>query len=398
MKRIDRYILRLTLWPLAGALGVTLVALLLERILRLLQQLSDSSNRFGFVAELAANLVPHYLGLTLPAAFFIALFVVISRLNEGSEIDALLASGVSLSRLVAPYLGLGVVLMLVSLVLFGFLQPYSRYGYRAVLHAAQNAGWNGMVQPQTFLTPDPTLTMTADIADPSGEHLQRIFIRKRLDEGREEVTTASSARIVRAPDGRSVTLELHDGQQLSANARGAPRVLTFKSFNIEMPLTGAEKLLRPRGGDERELTLFELARQSTLPNPVVPRQTLLAELYARLARSLSLPLLPLLALPLGLAAKRGGRAPGIIIAGLILVAFQHLLQLGQSMAVSGRMAAWAAVGLPFFGFVALCLAIFISSRKRPGETPISILSEHIGDQIRRMRPPKRRAEPAAAAT
>jgi len=106
VKLIDRYILRLTLWPLAGALGMTLAALLLERILKLLQVLSESSNRFGFVAQLAANLVPHYLGLTLPAAFFIALFVVIARLNEGSEIDALLASGVSLTRVAAPYLAL----------------------------------------------------------------------------------------------------------------------------------------------------------------------------------------------------------------------------------------------------------------------------------------------------
>ena len=36
---LDGYILRLTLWPLAGALAVTLVALLLERVLRLLDAL-----------------------------------------------------------------------------------------------------------------------------------------------------------------------------------------------------------------------------------------------------------------------------------------------------------------------------------------------------------------------
>src|SRR4029453_6326121 len=42
---LDRYILRLTLAPLAGALGVTLVALLLERVLRLLDLLSESSGR-----------------------------------------------------------------------------------------------------------------------------------------------------------------------------------------------------------------------------------------------------------------------------------------------------------------------------------------------------------------
>ena len=383
---MDRYILRLTLWPLAGALAVTLVALLLERVLRLLQLLSDSSDRFGFVVELATNLVPHYLGLTLPAAFFIALFVVISRLNEGSEIDALLASGVSLSRIVAPYLAMGAVLTVVSLILFGFLQPYSRYAYRVVMHAAENAGWNGLVRPQTFFSPSQDLTMTADATDASGEDLRRIFIRKLAGDGHEEITTARTGRLVPAADGHSVILQMRDGQQLSTNAKGEPRTLSFQSFSLELPLSGAAKLLRARGGDERELTLSELATQATGGHTSIPREALLAELGARLARSFSLLLLPLLALPLGLAAKRGGRAPGIIIAGLVLLAFQHLLQVGQSLAVSGRADALVGVGLPFVGFAALTVVIFLSSRKRPGETPVSILSEWIGEGLRRLRP------------
>jgi len=383
---MDRYILRLTLWPLVGALAVTLVALLLERVLRLLQLLSDSSNRFGFVVELATNLVPHYLGLTLPAAFFIALFVVISRLNEGSEVDALLASGVSLSRIVAPYLAMGAVLTVISLILFGFLQPYSRYAYRVVMHAAENAGWNGLVRPQTFFSPAQDLTMTADAADASGEGLRRIFIRKVAANGQEEVTTARTGRLVPAPDGHSVTLQMRDGQQLSTNAQNEPRLLSFRSFSLELPLSGAAKLLRARGGDERELTLSELMVQATRQHTLIPHQALLAELGARLARSFSLLLLPLMALPLGLAAKRGGRAPGIIIAGLLLLAFQHLLQVGQSLAISGRADAWVGVGLPFLGFAALSLVIFLSSRKRPGETPVSILSERIGEGLHRLLP------------
>lgn len=387
--------LRLTLWPMMGALSLTLVALLLERILRLLQVLSESSNRFGFVAELAANLVPHYLGLTLPAAFFISLFVVISRLNEGSEIDALLAMGVSLTRIAAPYLALGAVLMLVSLVLFGFVQPYSRYAYRAVLHSAENAGWSGMVQPQTFLSPNRSLTITADAVSPTGETLQHVFVRQTLAGEREEVTTARLGRLLRNPDGRSVTLEMHDGQQLSEDAKHRPRLLSFERFTVELPLTGAARLLRARGGDERELTLFELAEEAARPEAVIPQQTLVAELLARLARAFTLPLLPLLALPLGLAAKRGGRASGILIAGLLLIAFQHLLQLGQGLAATGRASAALGIGVPFVGFATVCMLIFLSSRKRPGETPIALVLEELGDAIRRLRPSSAPAESPA---
>jgi lipopolysaccharide export system permease protein len=382
---LDKYVLNLALWPMLGSLGVTLVAQLLERVLRLLDQLSNSSDRFGYVAQAAINLVPHYLGLTLPAGFFIALFVVITRLNEGSEIDALLASGVSLTRLATPYILLGVVLAMINLALFGYVQPYSRYAFREVMQAAQNAGWNGEVPAQTFINTADGVTMTVDNADPGGRRLNRVFIRKLKPDGSLEITTAASGRILPNPDGKTVTLELHQGQQFSRDNRDQPQVLSFGVIDVQAPLTGAARLLRARGGDHEELTLDELVREANRPHSMMSRQTLLAELYGRLARSLSLPLLPLLAIPLGLTAKRGGRAPGIIAAGLTLLAFEHFLEFQEGLAMAGKAQAGPAMGLPVALFTGLCFAVFISGRKRPGETPIGIVFEHIVDLLARLR-------------
>ena len=395
MSLIDRYLLRLAFWPMVGATGVTLIALLLERTLRLLDMLAASSDRFGFVAQLAVNLVPHYVGLTLPAAFFLALVVVVNRMNQSSEVDALLAAGVSLTRLAAPYLCLAAALTAVSLLVFGFLQPYSRYAYRAVLHTAQNAGWNGLVPAETILIPSKDLTMTTDEADPAGQRLERVFIRRITEQGREEITTAGMAEIRRTTDGRNVRLELRNGQQLRFNDQGRPEVLRFDAFTMQLPMTGPAKLLRARGGDERELTLLELWNQANSGRSSLPKETLRGELYGRLARAFGLLLLPLLAVPLGLAAKRSGRAPGAIVGGLLLLAFHHLIQLGQGLAETGRVSAGLAVGAPFFGFAAICIIVFWTSRKRPGETPIGRLMEHISNAIGRMR--LRKAEAQAAA-
>lgn len=388
MSLIDRYLLRLAFWPMVGATGVTLIALLLERTLRLLDMLAASSDRFGFVAQLAVNLVPHYIGLTLPAAFFLALIVVVNRMNQASEVDALLASGVSLTRLAAPYIVLAAALSAVSLLVFGFLQPYSRYAYRAVLHTAQNAGWNGLVPAETILAPSKSLTMTTDEADAAGQRLSRIFIRRITESGREEITTAGMAEVRRTADGRNVRLILKDGQQLRFNDRGEPQLLSFKDFTMQLPMTGPARLLRARGGDERELTLFELADQAKSGHTVIPRETLKAELYGRLTRSLSLPLLPLLAVPLGLAAKRSGRAPGALVGGLLLLAFHHLTQLGQGFAETGRAPAELAVGGPFVGFAAIAFLVFFTSRDRPGETPIGRLTEHLSTLAARFRAKK----------
>ena len=148
---LDRYLLRRTLTPMAAVLISTMVAFLMERLMRSFQLLSQTTEGFKFLTELLVNLVPHYVGLTLPGGFFIGLFVVVNGLNKSSEIDAILASGISLGRFAAPFVGLGLLLMVFSVVLFGFIQPYSRYAYHAVLHAAENAGWNGDVRPKALL-------------------------------------------------------------------------------------------------------------------------------------------------------------------------------------------------------------------------------------------------------
>ncbi len=379
---------------MVGATGVTMIALLLERTLRLLDMLAASNDRFGFVAQLAVNLVPHYVGLTLPAAFFLALLVVVNRLNQASEVDAFLAAGVSLTRLAAPYLCLAAALTAVSLLVFGFLQPYSRYAYRAVLHSAQNAGWNGLVPAETILIPSKNLTVTADESDAAGQQLSRILIRRITEQGREEITTAGMAEVRRMPDGKSVRLELKNGQQLRFNADGRPEVLSFKAFTMQLPLTGPARLLRARGGDERELTLFELARQAGNDNSAIPREALKGELYGRLAKAFVLPLLTLLGVPLGLSAKRSGRAPGMIVGGFLLLAFFHAVQLGQGLAATGRATAELAVGGPFLVFAIIAFAVFLTSRKRPGETPVGRAMEYISSLIARLRPKVAEVKPA----
>ena len=385
---IDRYVLRLTTGPMVGCLAVTLVALLLERALRLLDLLSQSSDRFGFVVQLTGQLVPHYFGLALPVAFFVALFIVITKLSDGSETDALLASGVSLTRLAAPFVGLGLVLAIVSIVVFGYLQPASRYAYRAVMHAAANAGWNGELQAGAFATEDG-LIMTADMADPQGRELGRLFIRRITPTGQEEVITARSAGLQVSEDRKTVTLRLRNGRRTLEGRDGAFDIVEFESFVAQAPLAGSSALLRARGGDERELTLGELWAAARANDGIIPRATLLAELYGRLARAAFLPFLPLIAFPLGLAAKRGRRTPGLIFAGVLLLAFQHSLQLGQSLAESGRLAPFPAIWIPFALFTGFGVWMFMGSRDRPGETPISLaigmVSHHAGEVLARFR-------------
>jgi lipopolysaccharide export system permease protein len=378
---MDRYLLQLMVPPMAAALGVVLIALLLERILRLFNLLAASSARFELILDLIGNLVPHYLGLALPAAFFISVFLVIARLGDNNEVDALLASGVSISRLAVPFVVVGAILTFASLVLFGFIQPYGRYGYNADLNAALNSGWDARVQPRTFIDPGHGITLSADRVDPSGRRMSGVFLRRTLDGGLEEVITAAQGVLNPANGGKQLTLTLINAQQYRERAGREPVVGGFDRLTVEQRFDVDAPPFRARGGAERELTLPELRREMREGESVAARARAAAEFYARIVRSISLPLLPLLATPLGMAAKRGRRGPGIVIAAVVLLLYQHGIQFGQSFADDGVVSPFVAVWTPFAIFAALCIWLFVQSRRRPGETPFNIVVDALGDVV-----------------
>lgn len=380
--RLDRYLLACALAPMGAVLFSTMLAFLLERLLRSLKLLAQTDRGFDFLLQLAVNLVPHYAGLVLPFGFFIGLFVAVNRLNNGSEIDAMLAGGISLGRITAPLVALGVVFMMLSLLLYGFAQPYTRYGYRAVLHAAKNAGWSGEVKAMAVLSPDSSLVLTADGVDQSGRLLTHIFIRRRSPSGREDVFTAQYAELIRDADRRSITLKLVDGQQLISRPQGGPQLLRFDLLTVRLPLIPPASLLRSRGTEENELTLVELAQQGFDGDaPPRLRQTLRAELYSRIARAMALPCMPLLAVPFALSAKRAGSSPAMVVAFVLLFGFQTSLIFAQGLVAASHASALPAQGLPFALFVTACVATFMVSRSRPGENPVNWLAERATDTL-----------------
>ena len=381
---VDRYLLRLIGPPMAAAVTVVLIALLLERLLRLVNALTASSTGLPMFLELMADLVPHYLGLALPAAFFVTVFSVSTRLSENNEVDALLANGLSVPRLTAPYVLAGAVLAVASVILFGFVQPYGRYGFNADLHEALNAGWNARVQPRTFVDAGE-FTLTADKVDATGRRLEGVFLRRVTKGGWEEVITAASGRLGRSDDGTRFTLALKKVQHFRERDGSGPVVGGVETLGATLTLDVDRARYRPRGSGERELTLPELRRQMRNGQSRGARARAAAEFHARIARSAYLPLVPLLAVPLGMAAKRGRSGVGFALCAALFLLLQHGIQTGQTLADMGRVPAPVGIWTPPALFAGVSVWLFMRSRTRPGETPFTPLLDAIGEAVDRMR-------------
>ena len=367
--RLDWYTLRALIGPLLLALMVLLVAQLLERLLRLFEMAAANGASVWVVLKLVASLVPHYMGMALPAAFFAAIFMAVARIGDDNELDAMLATGRSITRVAAPFFMVGLLLCAFSAYLFGYLQPQSRYGYRAAAHAAMYAGWNARMEDNRFVSVRHGFTIGADDVGPDGRQLQGVFDERR-DGKQEDIITARQGRLVSSTDGKRLLLELTDGKAVSDLANGQVRQMDFENGRINEDFTVVPPPYRARGGSVRELTFSELWSGEALPDSNLKPAELQGEMHGRLARTLLPLLLPLLALPLGMAAKRGRRAPGTVFAAVTLLAFNQALQFGESLAESGRAQAMVSVWTPVVLFAVLGVWLFRGSLQWPGDNPV----------------------------
>jgi lipopolysaccharide export system permease protein len=328
--QIDRYLLWRMLPRMAVALLITLLALLMERILRLIDLVTTQGAPLDLVVGMALNLVPHYLGLVLPATFSIAVLTALATLSRENEIDVLENSGWSLRRIGAPFIAAAVVLALISLPLFGLLQPYARYGYRAIKYAAENAGWSGRLEEGVFVNAGNGLVISAGEIDPTGRVLSRVFVVQREGET-ESVFTAERGLILPDPEARVVRLLLKDGRGLVAGGW-----LDFDNLKLSHEFEIDRNPFRPRGGTERELTFGELLTRASGADGLPPEPRYMAEFHGRLVRIFTVIGVALMSIPLGVTRKRAPVWPRAALALAVLVGFDQILQTVQALAGLGR--------------------------------------------------------------
>jgi len=339
LRVLTRYVVRETLGPMWGAILVSLLLLLAERALRLVDMVVDWRGSLSLLVRMLGFLVPHYMGVALPAAFFLGLFIATGRMVRDRELDAMQAGGASLWTYARPLVWTGMVLALVHLLLVGWLQPYGRYGYRAASYTLTNVSFQVLLEPQVFTTLGGT-TWYVSTLDDARERFTGLFLHSESENGDSLVITARRGRVVVEGLGQPTLLELEEGiQQIVPSARTVrrgndlPAALTFRFRHFTSDLRGGRPVaFRPRGEDERELTLDELAALWTTGRGNVQPHEVRAELLGRLVRSLSIPFLPLLVVPLAVGRLRGRRSYGFLVGLVLLVGYHQLLKTLESLA------------------------------------------------------------------
>ncbi len=387
MKIIDRYIIGHAFSRFAILLGLVLFALLMERLVRLLDLIATKNTPLDVVAGIMVNLIPHYLSLALSTAFFIAILMAIIRLREDSELDALFAGGISLFRVALPLVWIAVLLTLLSALVIGVLQPHARYSYKSLMHLAGYGSWYNILESGSFLSGIDNYTMTVGHISKKDLVISDVFFHERTPSGVMTTTTAERGQFTVKDD--KLVLTLRNATQVKDGKSGEmPVVVRVGSFSKSIDALFTPPPFRPRGNNERELTLIELWQQQDAPPRGATLNEMKAELHSRIVRIVSILALPFLAVALGALSPKRRQGASLAFGLFLLIAYNEILQFGESMIEEGKVSPWLGLQLPMAVFICLSLWVFLRASGRVARSswnPLSAAIDRVTGIVRSFR-------------
>lgn len=377
MGRLNRYILKNALISIGGLVIFACCVLLLERLLRIFQLVSNSTTPGADASRMIVNLLPYYLGMALPLALLLGTILTIDRLSKSSELTAALGAGVSLFHMTKPFILIAVILSGVTVFVDGYLQPVGRYKYRQTAHFVKQQSYTAALREGTFTGIDDQTFFAG--TDGENGAIGPIFIYNVEASSDERI----GYRIATAGVGKINILE---GRPVLNLAKGRAFQIINGELSGESSFAGSAVTVSPtredyriRGDDEREMTSSELfANRSGEVTEKIDINTNNSTLHLRLSKAALILLLPFLGVPLGLNYGRNPSAAGIFVGVVFLVSVNKALELGQTLGAAGKIPPW----LGTWGIIAVisvaALILFWKSAYKMGQPPLTSFSHWMG--------------------
>lgn len=350
MRLHDRSVLNELIVPFWIGVAAFLTMLVGNTLFQVLEQMVRDRWPVAMVGRILLFNIPVALQMALPVACALAPGLAWGRLVRDAEITAMRAAGISLRRLAAPALALGLAAAVGSGLLATRTIPWAWKQQNNI------EGWLANL-PVTSL--DTSLTFTSDQTTVTWWSMRRTGPREFA---MDDVTVfdrggrpAGRLRVVQAEQGRyRAGMWTLSDVVVHEFAPDGTAVWDAQAKTMEMPLAAdfGRGFLGMAGEQLQNLSLEELSvLEAASSDPARKRECATARWFKWALPSLCLPM-ALLAIPI---AHRFGRSGGFaaVLAALVMALLGQVAMVAlQSLSISGALAPQAASFLPAFVFTA----------------------------------------------
>ena len=322
---LDRYVLRLWSVPFVGGLLLATGVLLFGRALKLMALITDSGASWLLLGKLMMFVLPYFLLLTIPIAFFLSFQNMVAGLQQGSEMDVMRSAGMSYARICRPVIGVALILYGGLFYLSMYILPQGQLAFNNVLVEIYNLKGSPEFTPRRFSRDLENITFYVAGKDDDGRYHGVL-----LEDGRPGGPVfyiAENAELL--PSSSGLRLHLHRGVRLEGEGDDQ-RMLKFANYDVEIPM-GRLGTMKLRQSTDHVIMmspseLWRKMQESRTPEAV-------AEWNRRMLLPTTILVLCLFALPLSLAPKRSGRT-GSFLVGIALLILLYNVQLALHRQVS----------------------------------------------------------------
>jgi LPS export ABC transporter permease LptG/LPS export ABC transporter permease LptF len=342
---LTRYILgEILSHALIGCVIFTFI-LFMRELPQILEMVVRNNSTFTSVVAVVLFMLPNFFMVTIPMAVLVGVLLGLSRLTADSEIIAMRASG----------LGIGYFVRVASIVAVGgtvlglanslYLAPRANQAILAMDKTlAVQASYE--IEPRVFDEDFRNFVLyVQDVRSGTGAaNWRQVFMADTTDPANPQITTAASATVSN-DSSQELLVRLRNGTRHETVA-GQPQQYNISTFDFtDMPLAGSQQ-------NEGHLGRMDTAIYALPMNKLWARchgpdsKRFLIELHKRFAYPAACLVLMLLAVPLGVTSRRGGKSFAWVFT-ILLVLIYYLLSstgivLGKQNWISAFFAVWSA--------------------------------------------------------
>ncbi|HMO50893.1 MAG TPA: LptF/LptG family permease [Kiritimatiellia bacterium] len=341
MKLIDKYLLATFLVPLGYCLAAFTLVYVIFDLFDHLNDFVEGQTPIGDVITYYIVLMPSVLVFIVPISLLLAVLYSLSSLTKNNEITAMRASGISMIRLMTPFLLVGLLASLGVLAVNETVGPDAAWWSKKFVTEQRKA--------------DPDDVHTAELAfhkdnanrfwyiqrfDTRDFSMRRIEVIQMGEDNQEEYK-------LNAAEGRwldgywvftDITIQYYDDE---GNPRGPARQAAFREmteFN-EKPSDFLSEIKPPEFMSSRELLRY-LRVNRNLQAEAKLRRTV--DLHFRLAQPWTCFIVTLLGIPFGNQTGRKGALRGFVLSIGLFFGYYALINFGLYLGKGGLLPPWLA--------------------------------------------------------
>lgn len=359
IKKLDKYIFLRLLYITLFVIGVLIFIFIVIHFSDHSEDFADNGATFAQILGVYyLNYIPEITRLVTPVAVFVACLYLTGQMAERLEIVALKAAGVSLYRLLVPYLVFGLLAMAIIGYLDGYVVPETNAKRFAFEEKYLNSSGQQVEDQNIYRQESENTILKINYYNPAQNSGYRV-----------QLFTFANDTLLKSIEARQMTWDPEANNWKLVNV--SQKIYTAEGFKLEQTDTSDIDLsILPQDLARTTSDIYQL----TYPEAINYIQSIQrsgagsidepkVKLYGRFGYPFAILIVSIIGFALASVRRRGGK--GFYIAAGLAISFLYLaaMKIIEPFGSQGVLSPAVAVALPHLFFLVIGIVLLIDARK-----------------------------------